>query len=232
MEAQPPKILIVDSDPALLPALGKAVSARGYDVLLAASAKEALQAAVDFLPDLVLIELTLSDGSGLDVCKDLRGWLQVPILLLSHEQRPAAVVAALDIGADDFIKKPFHATELLARIRSHLRRSLRLGAVEPIFEIRGLRVDVPRRKVFKQGREIRLTKTEFTILQHLIANLGRVVTYNLLLSCVWGYGYETNTQTLRVHIKNLRQKIESHNDEAPLILTEPGVGYRFNAVEP
>jgi len=224
-------ILVVDDDVQILRALKHALVARGYEVLVASTGQEALELAAVQLPRMIILDLSLPDMSGLDVCRELRTWLQVPILVLSVKDRPADKVAALDIGADDYLTKPFDTSELLARIRSHLRRAEQLPVAEPVYDLENLKVDIARRQVFRNGEEIHLTRTEFALLQYLLQNAGRVVTYGILLQHVWGPDYETDTQTLRVHIGNLRRKIEPDPDRPRFILTEPGVGYRFRADE-
>lgn len=220
-------ILVVDDDVQILRALRHALAARGYDVILASNGREALELAAVHIPRMVILDLALPDMSGLDVCRELRNWLTVPILVLSVRDRPNDKVAALDIGADDYLTKPFDTSELLARIRSHLRRAEQLPVAEPVYNFDGLRVDVAGRVVMRGAEEIHLTRTEFAVLQYLLQNAGRVVTHGVLLQHVWGPAYETDTQTLRVHVGNLRRKIEPDPDRPRFILTEPGVGYRL-----
>jgi two-component system KDP operon response regulator KdpE len=222
--------MVVDDDVQIRRALRHALAARGYDVVLAATGEEALDLAASSSPDMVVLDLNLPGMTGMDVCRELRSWSQVPILVLSVQDRPNDKVTALDLGADDYLTKPFDTAELLARIRSHLRRSAQTPQqVEAIMTFGALKIDVARHQVFRDEQEIRLTKTEFALLQYLAQNAGRVVTYSLLLSKVWGSEYEADTQTLRVHIGNLRRKIEADANRPTFILTEPGVGYRFTA---
>jgi two-component system KDP operon response regulator KdpE len=222
-------ILVVDDDMQILRALRHALAARGYEVLLASSGQQALEMAAVQQPNMVILDLTLPDMSGIEVCRELRTWLHVPILVLSVRDRPDDKVTALDTGADDYLTKPFDTSELLARIRSHLRRADQLPVAEPVYELENLRIDISRHQVLREGEEVHLTRTEFALLQYLAQNSGRVVTYGMLLQRVWGPEYETDTQTLRVHIGNLRRKIEPDPDRPRFILTEPGVGYRFRA---
>jgi two-component system KDP operon response regulator KdpE len=221
------KILVVDDDVQIRRALRNALSARGYEVVLAAGKEEALEAAAVELPRMVILDLGLPDGSGIDVCKELRTWSKMPILVLSVYDRPQDKVAALDMGADDYLTKPFDTSELLARIRSHLRRADNAPAAEPIYEFDGLRVDLSRRQVTRDGEPVHLTRTEFALLQYLVQNAERVVTYSLLLEHVWGNTGSGDTQTLRVHVGNLRRKVERVPEQPRHIITEAGVGYRF-----
>lgn len=228
MNKQSEKILVVDDDIQIRRALRNALSARGYDVMLASNGEEALDMAASETPDMVILDMSMPGISGIEVCKELRTWTHIPILILSVKDKEADKIAALDLGADDYLTKPFNTGELLARIRAHIRRTKQIQPVDPVFEKNGLKVDLARHLVFKDGEELKLTKTEFSLLQYLIQNSGRVVTYSLLLSQVWGPEYECDTQTLRVHIGNLRKKIEEDPNRPHFILTEPGVGYRFN----
>lgn len=220
-------VLIVDDDIQIRRALTSALSARGYRITQASNGEEALNLAAAEPPSLVILDLSMPGKSGLEVCKELRTWSKAPILVLSVKDRDADKIAALDLGADDYLTKPFNTGELLARIRAHLRRMKEMPAGKVVYEMDGLKVDLSRHQVILNGEEIKLTKTEFALLQYLIQNAGRVVTYNQLLSHVWGPEYEEDMQTLRVHAGNLRRKIEPNSTRPRFILTEPGVGYRF-----
>ncbi|MHB2017408.1 MAG: response regulator transcription factor [Candidatus Xenobia bacterium] len=220
------RILVVDDDVQIRRALMGALAARNYDVVLAGTGEEALALAPLDPPDMIILDLSLPGRSGLEVCQELRRWTQAPILVLSVKDRPNDKVEALDLGADDYLTKPFNTAELLARIRSHLRRAQNLPCPEPVIEVDGLTIDLARYQVFRNGEEVKLTRTEFALLQYLAQHAGRVVTYNLLLQQVWGQD-GGDTQTLRVHIGHLRRKIEVDADRPRLIVTEPGVGYRF-----
>lgn len=221
------RLLIVDDDVRIRRAVQRAIAARGYDVMLAASGEEALALASESPPDMVILDMSLPGISGLDVCRELRTWTQIPILVLSVNDRSHDKVAALDEGADDYLTKPFDTAELLARIRSHLRRAASAAPPTPIVHAGDVTIDVAGRTVTRDGEEIRLTPIEFALLHYLAQNAGRVVTHGLLLSRVWGTAYESDVQTLRVHVANLRRKIERDPDRPSLITTEPGVGYRF-----
>lgn len=224
-------ILIVDDDIQIRRALLHALSARGYKITQAANGEEALALAAAEHPDIIVLDLAMPGMSGLEVCRELRAWSKAPILVLSVKDRDSDKIAALDFGADDYLTKPFNTGELLARIRAHLRRAKQapLDTDSAVYEMEGLKVDIPRHQVFLRDEEIKLTKTEFALLQYLIQNAGRVVTYSMLLMQVWGTDYEGDTQTLRVHVGNLRRKIEPDPGRPHFILTEPGVGYRFKS---
>jgi len=222
-----PRILVIDDEEQIRRALRSILQARHYTVDLAATGAAALEAAVDRTPDLIVLDLSLPDMSGLVVCEELRAWYEGPIVVLSVRDADADKIAALDLGADDYLTKPFSAGELLARIRAHLRRTS--GAEASVREIRsgGLVIDLAKRYVTVDGEAVHLTRTEFDILAELARNADRVVTSRALLNTVWGPDYVSDTQTLRVHVSHLRQKIDPKGGAARYILTEPGVGYRF-----
>jgi len=222
-----PRILVIDDEEQIRRALRSILQARHYTVDLAATGAAGLEAAVDSTPDLIVLDLSLPDMSGLAVCEELRAWYEGPIVVLSVRDADADKIAALDLGADDYLTKPFSAGELLARIRAHLRRTS--GAEASVREIRsgGLVIDLAKRYVTVDGEAVHLTRTEFDILAELARNADRVVTSHALLNTVWGPGYVSDTQTLRVHVSHLRQKIDPKGGAARYILTEPGVGYRF-----
>jgi two-component system, OmpR family, KDP operon response regulator KdpE len=221
------RILVIDDEEQIRRALKSILQARHYTVDLAATGGEGLEAAIDRTPDLIVLDLTLPDMSGLDVAEELRAWYEGPIIVLSVRDADADKIAALDLGADDYLTKPFSAGELLARIRAHLRRSA--GGESAVHKITagGLAIDVAKRTVTLDGEPVHLTRTEFDILALLARNADRVVTSRMLLEQVWGPGYESDTPTLRVHVSNLRQKIEPPGGVPRYILTEPGVGFRF-----
>ena len=221
------RVLVIDDEPQIRRALRSILQARHYDVRLAENGAEGLEMAVDETPDLIVLDLSLPDMSGFEVAQALRDWYEGPILVLSVRDAEADKIAALDMGTDDYLTKPFSAGELLARVRALLRRSQ--GGASPLKEIRAgdLVIDVPRRQVTVAGELIHLTRTEFDILALLARNADRVVTSRMLLEQVWGPEYETDTQALRVHVSHLRQKIEPSGGVPRYILTEPGVGFRF-----
>ena len=222
-----PRILVIDDEEQIRRALRSILQARHYIVDLAATGAAGLEAAVDTTPDLIVLDLSLPDMSGLVVCEELRAWYEGPIVVLSVRDADADKIAALDLGADDYLTKPFSAGELLARIRAHLRRIS--GAEVSVREIKAgdLAIDLAKRVVTVAGQQVHLTRTEFDILAELARNADRVVTSHALLNSVWGPDYVSDTQTLRVHVSHLRQKIEPQGGVSRYILTEPGVGFRF-----
>ena len=229
---RPTRILVVDDEVQIRRALKSILSTRGYHLEMAATAEEALLKAIDAPPDLVILDLALPDRSGIEVCRELRTWMSAPILVLSVRANEADKIEALDEGADDYLTKPFSAGELLARIRALLRRAAALTSPPPVITSGDLEIDIARRRVTRAGEEIALTPTEFDILAYLARNAGLVVTQKMILEQVWGPEWVEDAQTLRVHVSNLRKKIESHPGGPRYIITEPGVGFRFAAAEP
>ncbi len=225
---KPSKILVIDDEEQIRRALKSILGARNYEVILASDGEEGLDLAIDHSPDLVILDLSMPGMSGLEVCKELRTWYNGPILVLSVRSGEADKIAALDLGADDYLTKPFSAGELLARVRALLRRSSGQAAQPPVISAGDLEIDLARRCVTRAGQEIDLTRTEFDILAYLAQNADRVVTSKMILEHVWGPEYTEDTQTLRVHISHLRKKIEPHPSVPRYILTEPGVGFRFS----
>ena len=228
-------ILVVDDEPEILRALRGGLTAQGYTVLTATDGNEALLSASADIPDLVILDVMLpGEIDGLEVCRRLREWSAVPILMLSALGQERQKVAALDSGADDYLTKPFGMGELTARVRAALRRAA--GAkptTEPAAFVWGdLVVDYARRIVTKGTLEVRLTPLEYDILRFLTQNADRVVTHRLLLANVWGAEYTDETQLLRVHVGHLRRKVEDNPARPRLIVTEPGVGYRIRTEEP
>ena len=229
---RPTRILVVDDEEQIRRALKSILSTRGYHLEMAATAEEALLKAIDAPPDLVILDLALPDRSGIEVCRELRTWMSAPILVLSVRANEADKIEALDEGADDYLTKPFSAGELLARIRALLRRAAALTSPPPVITSGDLEIDIARRRVTRAGEEIALTPTEFDILAYLARNAGLVVTQRMILEQVWGPEWVEDAQTLRVHVSNLRKKIEPHPGGPRYIITEPGVGFRFAAAEP
>ena len=228
---RPIHILVVDDEEQIRRALKSILSTRGYTLEMAATADEALMKAIDAPPDLVVLDLMLPDRSGIEVCRELRSWMSAPILILSVRSNEADKIKALDEGADDYLTKPFSAGELLARIRALLRRAASLTSPPPVITAGELEVDIARRRVRRAGEEVALTPTEFDILAFLARNAGLVVTQKMILEEVWGPEWVEDAQTLRVHVSNLRKKIEPKNVGHRYIVTEPGVGFRFTTAD-
>ena len=222
------RVLVVDDERAIRRFLRASLTAHGYAVYEASTGQEALSAVIGDRPDLIILDLGLPDLNGIEVTRQLREWTQIPIIVLSVREEEAAKVAALDVGADDYLTKPFGIAELMARIRVALRHAEQ-PAGEPVFEVGDLRMDRARRQVLMAGNEIVLTPTEYDLLRVLVQYAGKVLTHQQLLRQVWGMGYELETHLLQVNISNLRRKIESDPSRPSYIITEVGVGYRLRA---
>jgi two-component system KDP operon response regulator KdpE len=224
------RILVVDDEPQIVRALKVILRDGGYEAIVAESVEQALDRAAVRPPDAAIIDLVLPDGSGVDLCRRLREWTEMPIIVLSAIGEEDAKVDALAAGADDYVTKPFGPRELLARLAAALRRA-GPGATEPTIVADGLEVDLAARSVRRDGEDVHLTPIEFDLLRVLARNRGRLMTHRALLVEVWGPGYADDTQVLRTHIANLRRKIEAPGDGgAPKVIrTDPGVGYRFGA---
>jgi two-component system KDP operon response regulator KdpE len=223
-----PRVLICDDEEQILRALRVILGDAGFEVVPALTAKEALDAVAVHPPDAAIIDLVLPDGDGVEVCRSIRGWSSMPILVLSAVGDEREKVRALEVGADDYVTKPFGSAELIARLRAALRRATP-APEEPAIEVDGLRIDLAARRVSRDGQEIHLTPIEYDLLRHLVRDRGRLLTHKALLRDVWGPGFTDDTQVLRVHIANLRRKVEREPGRPSLILTDPGVGYRFAA---
>jgi two-component system, OmpR family, KDP operon response regulator KdpE len=223
-----PQILVVDDDSQIRRALRVTLTGHGYEVRLAASGEEGLDRAATVPPDAVILDLVLPDLNGVEICRQLRQWSQVPIIVLSAKGDERDKVEALDVGADDYLTKPFGTDELLARIRAVLRRAPGVPTT-PELTCGDLKLDQTRRLVTLRGEEVRLTPTQYEILCYLMANAGKVVTHRAVLGAVWGTGYEDAGPMLRVFIAQLRRKIEPNPSRPTFIRTESGIGYRFRA---
>jgi two-component system KDP operon response regulator KdpE len=221
------RVLLVDDEPQLLRALGINLRAREYDVHTAATGAEALAVAARVLPDVVVLDLGLPDLDGVDVISGLRGWTNVPIVVLSARRDLADKVEALDAGADDYLIKPFAVDELLARLRSAVRRGAAAGVDEPVVETAAFTVDLARSVVTRDGAAVHLTPTEWRMLELLARNVGRLVGQKQLLQQVWGPAYETETNYLRLYLAKLRRKLEPEPSRPRHLLTEPGLGVRL-----
>lgn len=226
MSESGPRVLVVDDEPAIRRFLHTALAGHGYSLFEASSGQDALSAVVAHRPDLVLLDLGLPDMDGIEVTRRLREWTAIPIIIVTVQEQEAAKVAALDMGADDYVTKPFGMGELLARLRVALRRAS-APAVAPVFTSGSLTMDLARRLVTVDGRDVQLTPTEYDLLRVLVVHAGKVLTHRQLLRQVWGSGYEGETHLLRVNMSNLRHKLEPDAARPQLILTEPGVGYRL-----
>ncbi len=228
---RPVHVLVVDDEEQIRRALRSILRTRDYKVTEAGSGEDALVAAIDDPPDLVILDLMLPGMDGIEVCRELRTWLTAPILVLSVRSGEADKVRALDEGADDYLTKPFSAGELLARIRALLRRVATRYAPPPVITAGDLTVDVARRTVTVAGEPVTLTPTEFDILTLLARNADCVVTQKAILEEIWGPEWAEDRQTLRAHVSNLRRKIDKGPGNRRYVLTEPGVGFRFSTGE-
>jgi two-component system KDP operon response regulator KdpE len=218
-------VLVVDDEPQFLRALATSLRGAGYDVATATTADEALAAAGMHPPDAVILDLRLPDGSGTDVCRELRAWTAAPIVLVSAVGDEDEKIAALDAGADDYVTKPFAIGELLARLRAVGRRAGAAG--EPVLRVGEIEVDLERHAVAVAGAPVHLTPLEFRILQLLAQNPGKLMTHRTILREVWGPAYGDESNYLHVYVSQLRRKIESDAARPRYLLTEPGAGYRL-----
>jgi two-component system KDP operon response regulator KdpE len=220
------RVLVVDDELQILRALKVILRDAGYESVAVATAEEALDAAATRPPDAAIVDLVLPDGDGIEVCRQLRSWSEMPIIVLSAIGEEEQKVRALEAGADDYVTKPFGARELVARLGAALRRAGR-AADEPVIAVDGLELDLARRVVRRDGAEVHLTPIEYDLLRTLARNRGRLLTHRALLTEVWGPAYGDDIRTLRTHIANLRHKIEPPGTSPRYIRTDPGVGYRF-----
>jgi two-component system KDP operon response regulator KdpE len=218
------KVLLVDDDPTLRRTLGIGMRAEGHEVLIVADGRSALQALREDKPDIVVLDLGLPDLSGVEVLRRLRSWSTIPVVVLSARAESAEKVQALDLGADDYVTKPFGMEELLARVRASARRA---GSDVPVLEAGDLVIDLPARRLTKAGTVVRLTPTEWGLLEILVRTPGRLVSQQDLLHEVWGPSYGRETNYLRVYVGGLRKKLEEDPAKPRHLITEPGMGYRF-----
>ncbi|WP_322515408.1 response regulator [Rhodopseudomonas palustris] len=221
------RVLVVDDEPAILRFLKPALEANSYEVAHAATVTEAIKRVAADAPDIVLLDLGLADGDGKDVIRQVRAWSDLPIIVLSAREREAEKIESLDLGADDYVNKPFNTGELMARMRAALRHRIQRNAEPAALSVGGIEIDAVRRRVTRDGAEIKLTPKEFELLAFMVRHAGRVVTHRQILAAVWGPAHTSDTQYLRVYIGQLRQKIEQRADAPQIILTEPGIGYRI-----
>ncbi len=222
-----PLILVVDDEPQILRVMRASLPVRGYQVITASSGEEALDQVGKQVPDLIILDLVMPGLTGLDVCRRIREFSAVPIIVLSAKGSESDKVAALDLGADDYITKPFSMDELLARVRAVLRRLAAGEADTRLLTVGDVTIDVDERRVVVAEKEIKLTPKEFEVLKYLVSNAGKVVTHRALLQAVWGWESTDQTEYLRVFINQLRRKIETDASHPRYLLTEPWVGYRF-----
>jgi two-component system, OmpR family, KDP operon response regulator KdpE len=226
------KILVIDDEPQIRRALSAGLERTGYKVVAAAGGEEGLNLASEHPPDLVILDLAMPGTDGFTVCAELRKWSKMPIIVLSVRDSEEDKIKALDLGADDYLVKPFGIGELLARMRAVLRRiSTSEDLDQPSFQTGGLEVDYVHRKVLMNQSEVHLTPKEYELLSCMIQYRNRVLTHRQLLSKVWGVEYADDTHTLRVHVANLRNKIESDPARPQYIRTETRIGYRFRCDE-
>ncbi|WP_027488173.1 response regulator [Allorhizobium undicola] len=221
------RILVVDDEPQIQRFLKPALTAAGFDTVEALTGAEALKAVATQAPDLVILDLGLPDMDGKDIIANLRGWSDVPIIILSARDRESEKIAALDLGADDYVEKPFGIGELTARIRTALRHRGRTDSVPGPIRADGLLIDPVKRIVSRDDEALHLTPKEYDLLTLLARHAGRVVTHRTLLTSVWGPAHTDDLHYLRVFVGQLRQKIERNPTEPHIVRTEPGVGYRF-----
>jgi two-component system KDP operon response regulator KdpE len=230
--SQQARILVVDDEPQIARVLRTGLKTHGYDVRVAADGVSALETFNDWRPDLVVTDLAMPNLDGLQLCRRLREVSQLPIIVLSVRGEEKTKVEALDAGADDYVTKPFGMDELLARVRAQLRRATTTPKNEPssaVLEVGDFRIDLESRRVFVRGAEVHLTPKEYDLLVHFGRNAGKVLTHHNLLGAVWGGNYTEQGEYLRVFVGQLRKKIEPNPSTPRYILTEPWVGYRFNA---
>ncbi len=224
-----PIVLVVEDETPMRRFLRTALTAQDYRVLEAASGREALGMATTHNPEVILLDLGLPDGDGIDLAREIREWSRVPIIVISARGREDDKVAALDAGADDYLTKPFGVNELLARLRVALRHAAHSGAADDseVLEQGPVRIDQPRRQVTVEGRDVHLTPIEYRLLVLMARNAGRVLTHRQILKEVWGPSHADQTHYLRVFMAQLRRKIEADPACPRLVVTEPGVGYRM-----
>jgi two-component system KDP operon response regulator KdpE len=225
-------VLVVDDEAAILRFLKPALEANDYEMTSVGTVVEALKRIAAKSPDIVLLDLGLPDGDGKDVIRRAREWSDLPIIVLSARERETEKIEALDLGADDYVNKPFNVGELMARMRTALRHRMQRKAEIPVVLVGSLEIDAVRHRVTRARLEIKLTPKEFELLSFLARHAGRVLTHKQILTAVWGPAHTEDTQYLRVYIGQLRQKIEEYPNDPTIILTEPGIGYRIGEPTP
>ncbi|WP_029350997.1 response regulator [Bosea sp. 117] len=220
------RVLVIDDEPAIHRFMGPALTANGYETLRADNGADGLALAATRQPDVIVLDLGLPDMDGKEVIRRLRTWSDVPVVVLSARDREIEKIEALDLGADDFVNKPFGMGELMARLRAALRHHIQSKGETPVLKIGEVEIDVPRHRVMRGGEEVKLTRKEFDLIAFLARHAGKVVTHRQILKEVWGPAHEHDTQYLRVYIGQLRAKLEADPANPALVITEPGVGYR------
>jgi len=223
------RILVVDDELSIVKFLRANLESRGYEVLTAADGAEALKTIEMELPDLIILDIMMPEMNGFEVCSRLREWSQTPIIMLSARGDASDKVKCLDLGADDYITKPFGAGELIARVRAVLRRTETATNIppQPFFKSGDLEIHFAPRKVTVAGKEVKLTPTEYSLLQEFVLNAGKVLTHTHLLNKVWGLEYRNEREYLHVFVRRLRSKLEPDRTDPRYIVTVPGVGYQF-----
>jgi len=223
------RILVVDDELSIIKFLRANLEARDYEVLAAMDGAEALQAIEMELPDLVILDIMMPKMDGFEVCRRLREWSQIPVIMLSARGDESDKVKCLDLGADDYITKPFGKDELIARVRAVLRRTEAVASIptQPSFTSGDLQINFVKRQVTVASKEVKLTPTEYSLLQEFVLNAGKVLTHTHLLNKVWGPEYREDTQYLHVFVRRLRAKLEPDPTNPKYIATVPGVGYQF-----
>lgn len=221
------QVLVVDDEAAIMRFLKPALEANDYEMASVGTVADAIKRIAARAPDIVLLDLGLPDGDGKEVIKRAREWSEVPIIVLSARERETEKIEALDLGADDYVNKPFNVGELLARMRTALRHRMQRHAEIPVLRVGNLEIDSLRHRATRAGAELKLTPKEFELLSFLARHAGRVITHKQILIAVWGPAHAEDTQYLRVYVGQLRQKVEEHADDPRIILTEPGIGYRI-----
>lgn len=228
MSSNEPTVLVIDDELQIQRALRKILGENHYRVTTAGSGEEGLALAAANPPDVIILDLSLPDMDGTEVCEKLRAWTQIPILVLSARDDQRQKVIALDKGADDYLTKPFGIEELMARIRVALRHGARVDRpADPLILSDALKIDLARHIVWRKGKEVKLTATEFKLLAYLARNADRVLTHRAILNEVWGMAYIDQVEYLRVYVRQLRAKLEDDPHNPRTLITEPGVGYRF-----
>ena len=225
------RVLVIEDDPAIQRFLRNTLRVQQYDVREAENGAEGIRLARQVSPDIVVLDLGLPDMDGMEVIRRIREYSNVPIVVLSSRSDETGKVTALDLGADDYVCKPFGVEELMARLRTALRHRLAAEGSPPVFSSGGLVVDMTRRFVSVDGREVKLSRKEYDILRELVVHAGKVLTHRHLLRVAWGSETGTDIQYLRVYIRQIRQKLEPSSDQPRYVITEPGVGYRLQVFD-